>query len=1056
MSRDVAIVIGTVVGGYFGEPGLGYAIGSMVGNAYDPVKIGQQGPRLNDLKVQTSDYGKMIPVMYGASRFAGNVIWSTDVVETSHTQDSGGKGGGPVTTTTTYTYSQSFAIALCEGEIAGIRKIWANGKLIYNVGADSDIETIIASHSKSASFRVYTGTETQIADSLIQSYIGAANTPAYRGTAYIVFENFQLADFGNRLPNFEFEVIEAGTSALPYWVFTDNVTGGARYGRVVETLTGYWWTTDGYDNVQTNGIGFTSYDFIRQVKTITPWGARLPFVFTESGSAKVYFTWTDGISPVMKSITDANTSPVTVAGVTVDFTYTHFIVDEDGVFAIDSYGWTGQAGLITSNGEIWLFSASAGSIGRVNVYRQFDRTFLQTVGGFYCLNLYEEGLAFEFNNHVYYVNPKTGSLPTYKINMATRVATSLGLPAGDAFWGSVTYYSGKLYFAYSGTLRVYDLLTESLESNITLPFSATLNTLLIDSRGVLVGRSGSNFYVSTIFIPVLTSSAPALSSIVSDICTRAGLTAAQIDVTQLTDTIDGYVTQRSTARVRIEQLMQAFYFDAVESDGKVKFVKRGGAAALTISEDDLAAHTYGGSIPDNLLTERKQEMELPVEVNVQYMDTTAAYQVNSQRSQRLITDSSNKMTLNFAISMDASKAKQISDVLMFDAWTARTSFGLMNGWKYSYLEPTDVIGVTKGAYTYNVRIVEDDASGGVYNRSAVMDDASVYTQTANAAAPISPSTTVSSAPLLNLVLMDIPLLRDQDDGVGFYAAACAYSGTWSGEQTFKSNDGGATWSQSGRAILNEATVGTASTELGNFSSGNFFDELNSVTVVMLHGTLSSDTELNVLNGSNVALLGSEVIQFKSAELTAANTYKLTGLLRGRRGTEWAMSTHVVGDRFVMLSTTTTYIFDSSSSEYNLARKYRGVAIGGFLDDALDIDFTNTAVAQECYAPVQLGGGRNASNDIIINWVRRTRIGGAWNNYADVPLGETTEAYVVEIYSSGTYATLLRTISGLTSTTTTYTAAQQTADGLTPGNTVYFIVYQVSATVGNGYGARGAV
>jgi len=300
-------------------------------------------------------------------------------------------------------------------------------------------------------------------------------------------------------------------------------------------------------------------------------------------------------------------------------------------------------------------------------------------------------------------------------------------------------------------------------------------------------------------------------------------------------------------------------------------------------------------------------------------------------------------------------------------------------------------------------------------------------------------------------------MRDQDDGIGFYAAACRYSGTWPGAQTYKSNDGGGSYNSFGRAILNEATIGSALTALGNFYGGNIFDELNTVTVALINGTLSSSTELGVLNGSNVLLLGSEVMQFKIATLVSTGVYTLSGLLRGRQGTDWAMSTHRVGDRAVLLSSTATYLFDSNSSEYNLARKYKAVGFGGFLADATAINFTNTGVAQECYSPVQLGGGRNtATNDVTLNWIRRTRIGGAWNNYSDVPLGEASEAYVVEIYSSSTYATLKRTISGLTSPTTTYTAAQQTADGLTPGNTVYFIVYQVSATVGNGYGARGAV
>ena len=60
-------------------------------------RINQEGSRLTDLMVQFSTYGKAIPIIYGNSRIAGNVIWSRPIQEhvTTSTQSSGGgKGGG--------------------------------------------------------------------------------------------------------------------------------------------------------------------------------------------------------------------------------------------------------------------------------------------------------------------------------------------------------------------------------------------------------------------------------------------------------------------------------------------------------------------------------------------------------------------------------------------------------------------------------------------------------------------------------------------------------------------------------------------------------------------------------------------------------------------------------------------------------------------------------------------------------------------------------------------------------------------------------------------------
>ncbi|HEY6021544.1 MAG TPA: phage tail protein [Candidatus Paceibacterota bacterium] len=1061
-----SIVLGAV-GAYFGGT-MGYAIGTAIGSYIDQANapgIQIQGPRLNDLKVQSSRYGFLMPKVYGASRLAGNVIWSTDIIETSHEQSSGGKGGGPQTTTTTYTYSQSFAIALCEGTITGIGRIWANGKLIYNTTASATPADFAVSKKISTGIRVYTGSETQTPDSLIQAHVGVANTPAYRGTAYIVFENLQLADFGNRMPNMEFEVIENGTFAHPANELTSYIVAANPQSIVFDPVTNSVWSCP-------QPIGSIS-------KTSVFTGSRTDYAYGDGGA----FTQL-AFDPATNSIWAPSIySPSYIRRYSVfDGTYTDYSVPYSGAYGCcyDSFTqsiWLSCGGyylvqIDPSTGSvlntfyfvayinslafdsvtnsIWATTNGGGVIGKFDLNTHIITTY--PAASIQCL-----GLCFDsVTNSIWTANYNGSSVSKYDVATGTRTDYS----AGAAFPWNVTFDSMSesiwISFASNTTVRKMNIHTGAITSIAGTGISGG-GAFDSATGSVWVTQSTSNTVVRiNIADWGLSSVAPTLSSVVSNICTRASLTSGQIDVTALTDTVDGYVVQRSTARVQIEQLMQAFYFDAVESDGKVKFVKRGGAAALTIAEDDLAAFLYGGTMPENLQIDRKQEMELPVEVNVQYMDEDAAYQVNSQRSQRLTTSSSNRVSINLAISMHATKAKQISDVLMYDIWTARTSFATANSWKYGYLEPTDVINVVKNGRTYNVRLIDEDASLGVFNRTAVLDDAAVYTQTANAAAPLAPTTSVAAAAVLNLMLMDIPLLRDQDDGVGFYAAACPYSGTWSGEQTFKSNDGGASWTQNGRAILNAGTIGLAASVLGNFTGGNIFDETNSVAVTLRNGTLSSSTELGVLNGANVLLLGNEIIQFKIASLTAANTYLLSGLLRGRQGTEWAMSTHAIGDRVVLLSSTTTYIFDSPSSEYNLQRKYRGVSLGGFLDDAIAINFTNTGVAQECYAPVQLGGGRNAINDVTLKWVRRTRIGGAWNDFSDVPLGEASEAYTVEIYSSSAYTTLKRTITGITSATTTYTAAQQTADGLTPGNPVYFIVYQVSATVGTGYGARGVV
>ncbi len=196
-------VIGTAVGGPVGGM-IGRAVGGMAGSVIDRAIFGGgttrriEGPRLQDMPGVGSTEGAPIPRVFGRARIGGELVWATrfeeTVTETRRKTRSGGKGGGggPKTVTRSYAYSGNFAIGLCEGPIAFVRRIWADGKPLDQEGL---------------TIRVHRGTEDQEPDPLIAAKEGAEVTPAFRGTAYVVFERFPLGDYGNRIPQFAFEVV---------------------------------------------------------------------------------------------------------------------------------------------------------------------------------------------------------------------------------------------------------------------------------------------------------------------------------------------------------------------------------------------------------------------------------------------------------------------------------------------------------------------------------------------------------------------------------------------------------------------------------------------------------------------------------------------------------------------------------------------------------------------------------------------------------------------------------------------------------------------------------
>ena len=217
MASVILKSVGAAVGNAF-LPGIGGALlGGFAGNLGGVIDgqlgIGTTatGPRLENLSVQDSRYGAGIPIVYGNARIAGNVIWSTALIEAQHNSAIGGKGGasGGINTTT-YTYSVHCAVGICAGAIAGINTIWADSTVIYQSG--------VWASGLFDGVTIYTGGAGQTPDGFMQSILGAGNVPVYNGLAYIVFDNLQLANFGNRLPNLTFEIAAATATNNPVWL----------------------------------------------------------------------------------------------------------------------------------------------------------------------------------------------------------------------------------------------------------------------------------------------------------------------------------------------------------------------------------------------------------------------------------------------------------------------------------------------------------------------------------------------------------------------------------------------------------------------------------------------------------------------------------------------------------------------------------------------------------------------------------------------------------------------------------------------------------------------
>lgn len=203
MATLVLSAAGAALGSSLGGSVLGLSMtavgrfaGATLGRAIDQRILGAGGRtietgRLDRLRLSTAGEGQPIAQVYGRMRVGGHIIWATQFKEKVSKSGGGGKGPSQQPTIKEYSYSVSLAIALCEGEITSVNRIWADGAeiSIYDV-----------------TMRVYPGSRDQQPDSKMEAVEGVGMVPAYRGTAYVVFEDLDLERFGNRVPQFSFEV----------------------------------------------------------------------------------------------------------------------------------------------------------------------------------------------------------------------------------------------------------------------------------------------------------------------------------------------------------------------------------------------------------------------------------------------------------------------------------------------------------------------------------------------------------------------------------------------------------------------------------------------------------------------------------------------------------------------------------------------------------------------------------------------------------------------------------------------------------------------------------
>lgn len=482
-----------------------------------------------------------------------------------------------------------------------------------------------------------------------------------------------------------------------------------------------------------------------------------------------------------------------------------------------------------------------------------------------------------------------------------------------------------------------------------------------------------------------------LAELVAEICASSG--EARIDVSRLYGLVDGYLLDRPiSARDALGPLMLTFGFDAVESDGLIRFVPRGSAPIATLTEADLVAE--GESDPFTL--NRAQETDLPRAVRLGYIRADAEFRRGSAEASLEPTLSQRIDDTEQAIALTSAKASAATRRWLAEAHTARDSASFALPPSRLALEPADIVALKVDGRDLPFRIATTSDTGA--RRVEAIRVASETYQPAEtiAATPELPAA-VFAAPVL-MEFLDLPLLRGDENPSAPHIAA--FAAPWPGGVTLYRSSEDAAFTES-LTLNRPATMGRTVTQLAPSAPSRWSG--TSVDIRLSGGGLTSAARLATLKGANTAALKMpsgdwEIIQFQNAELISAQTYRLSGLLRGQAGTEPFIDALPPGTRFVLLNNALMQL-PHSENEIGRDFTYRyGPAARPFDDESYRAETRIFAgVGHRPYTPAHLRHSVETNGDIHIQWVRRARRGGdGWD--IPPPLAEESERYRVRIFA----------------------------------------------------------
>lgn len=1159
------------------------------GRPIEPIK-----PIGNEFSFSVSAYGGILPIVFGSDKLNGNVIWASPVVDKTLI----------VEKEVVLYKTVSFALAVCEGVINGMLRMWVGERLIVDNRAKVDEEGVIqpdadgfvigftvdltdpesplrslSETERTTTVSVFSGSETQIPEGVLVDEEGYDNTPAYRGVAYILFENFLVAD--SSVPTVAAE-ISANVStlwprqyadlvattfntvdrkALHYDILYDRVfyigshTGTAAQGIVivdgntmVESAQQPYVASNQWSNLHNTMSGFlvntmadNNQGIVRvlnpftgtQMSSIGPGGGISSHSLTTgfgvlglgctlcSGFDDKGFL-TDVFVGIHASAASIGFASISKAGQIKMESVLNGVLPAAGsvcgaVVISDAHaegaplfygGYASRGvhifGIATASTELTSLKPWRVTISGLNAtlaapqYEAFDPISLDLFAGTGMSHSVRFMMVDADGCLVFFVIPAANS------GRGTRIVkwspwsgklvwntpvTPLPASAQSISGGEWAELTGDKYAWIDGNGQILQVdlkkgaVTTLLESLDDQQLPANL-----DARQYYNGHENSILYFSSIsgqrvvkiFLDRLGRAQAPIATIVENLTARAGLKSTDLTLNDLSAlTVDGYtINSRKSVRSCFEELKQAFQFDIIESDGRIKYRTRGANADHVIDHSQLKGNEDGSWLQMRQSNDSARNRK----INLTYRDIDREYMENVQsvilaKTGPQLLDSEAAIDVNAPIALSAEKAKRLAEILLYSKEIHKVGYDFALPPSYQSADPADIVHILMPDNTVTktrLRSVGIGADREVMCEASA-EDPDIYNDQVTLFGNVGRFTDKEHKPLTPLVqVVGLPIggrtgAEFSLTGASYrvYLAFLNYRPNVVLDKPFK---------------LNLLTPGAGITDYlltppPGFMTWGFVvnppldtrsyfstDEGSTLRVRLVNATgaaVASSTMANLLqsNSYNLCLVGRELMQFRTAVDEGSGQWLLTGLHRGKFGTEYAIGTQVIGDKFILLGGA-----DGNLDSNGIVPVNFPLEGGPNKVFQIFLDTNNPFQPSE----VQLVGAANlrpwmvtsldmryVSADVVLTWQRRARFGGEWADDGTdfVPINEASELYTIWLFKDPTTFNLnnsakyLRKVQAA-SPTFTYTAAMQAADGFVSAtDDLFCLVAQVGVDVG---------